>query len=290
MTDINQLAAKIKGNMDSLTFYKPKMASFGMTLSITKGTLQLFWTPPFPDASTGFAKEGEKRYDYDNQMVSSISAYDCFKIMGAWNKLLDGTFEDPNAKDEKYKKRLALMRSDGKLLVLDCVDDKSKTATQPKTLRFSILHQGKAQNYIFRTENGELELFKQMVRHTFTNLPYHKMLYDGVLKSIRQSFMDDGEAKTNNGGPKSQGQSTPTTVKSDDDFLNDVDADFSSSVASTSTTQKTTKRQPASEEDPFEDVLAEPPKKTEKATQKKADVQTITDPEDMDFGFLQGEE
>jgi len=243
MIDLKSLLEGMQFDSKNLTFYKPRMASLGFTISTMARTLQVVLTPPIEGASTGFAKEGEKRYDHDNNVYSSFSPEDAYNILVNWNEILDKSYVSPTANDDKYKHIFSLQRQDGKFIQIEGSEDiKSKLLT----LRIAIRTNSGTLNYILRS-GYELAVFKMLLEHTFKDLIFYSEVIQGVVKQLKKPL----------GALSSGGSSGPAQASSQQSSYSNASStpaadDPNAGIFSDMNSDGTTKSPPVQNETPAE--------------------------------------
>lgn len=216
------LVGKFSMNVGRLEFYNPAIAYFGVDISVSKGVLQIFIALPLDKSKRGFANPGERRYDHENNYVFTLSSEECYAIIRRWDALLAGTYVKPNAKeDDKYKNVFELIHKQRKMFI----GPTTEMTTQKPTLRIGIYdpERSGSANYLLRTANGELEIFKNFVENGYKMLPFMSSFSNGLLKSLKSTLYTMGTNGTNGNGNTSAPASPQESSSGEWDFGGDQD-------------------------------------------------------------------
>ena len=91
--DLNSLLTTMENNTTTLTFFNPAMSALGISVSVMKGTVQLTLCEPFDKSNRGFAKSGEKRFDWPNSIIFSLVPVECYEICKNFDALVSGEYK-----------------------------------------------------------------------------------------------------------------------------------------------------------------------------------------------------
>lgn len=188
-----------------VTFYNPAIASFGMSISVSRASIQIYMAPPIDKNVRGFAKPGEKRYDHPNAFVFGLTLHECFAISQHFDGILHKTWERVQEAgkppiDEKYKHTMEFQHQTRRFFVGPINDSHGRP-----TLRVGIYDpektgDSKMINYILRPENGELDIFRSFMLNAVSLLPFIIAFAGGVVKNFKSAIFEVTSNKSNGNG------------------------------------------------------------------------------------------
>lgn len=85
------------------TVFYGKSATLTLTISLLKQTVGISLSPALNPQASGRPQAGEQRYNYKAACHFALTTVECATLFHTFPAILNGTYEDPTAKDPKYK-------------------------------------------------------------------------------------------------------------------------------------------------------------------------------------------
>ena len=210
--------------MNSLIFYNPSMAAFSLSVSMISGNIRIHLAESLDKSDRSMPQKGEQRYDHPNAMVFGLVIVECAKIVKAFDSIVNGTYINPKATDDKYKNQMTFIHPP-KTITFAPIKNNSGF----DTLRISIYDSEKKHNvgYILREE--ELLVFKQFMIQSITTFPMMQAMANGAVKLLSSAIfsMYNGDSNPNNYGSSSKSNApvnvAPPVVYTEDNPFKDFD-------------------------------------------------------------------
>lgn len=196
---LNQLA---NFTMADVEFYNPKVAHMKLNISLNTGCIQVSMSDALDHNFTGRPQKNQKLFDHDNKVFFSLSPFECSFISRNMQALMNGTFTNPNPKDNMQKAITVNHFDDNnlsKFAIERIVDKDGKVTGLLKVVIFPPKNRkGKTTYYTLRGD--ELVVFRNFINHGATDLPYNSAILKGFIKAFNKATFDVEEYMKKNGG------------------------------------------------------------------------------------------
>jgi len=193
-------------NITQSFFGKGSSVKFDLTMTFN---LRINIASAFdPDRDMKKVQKGEKIYDWENSLKFSITPSEACKLCRNLDKISKGEYVNPEA-NEKYQNIYTMMhKPDENTTSYFSVKPLEKNGkVQPGSLIISInsTKEGKKSNGSYFIKPDEYVIFKELLKRTYENGPYLKMLINAVASLANSSIYAIGN-KDNENGNEEEGE------------------------------------------------------------------------------------
>lgn len=211
--------------MAKTIFYNPKIAAFGIDVSIVSNAIQFEIAKAINPQASGRPQPGSKVYDWDAKAFFSLTADECAVIDSNLNQILDGTYNDPKASDPKYAHVLTLTHfRDNKPSRYSVQRAQDAQGNPINSVTVSISPAG-GQSFFYPLRVEEMLIWRWFIKSGYQRLPYDSAILgaNGAIEKEKRKIEYDkknspgqGQSQGGNQGGYQQNNSAPPGPTFDD--------------------------------------------------------------------------
>jgi len=190
-----------------MQFYNPKMSSLKVGVTLVKGNIQIEMARALNPQAQGRPQAGAKVFDWNNKNFFSLSPGECVGITRSFDRILQGTYEDPDPKapqDLKNVFKVTHFRQNQPSRLFLAPGKDPQGNLNGCMLLTTLPPQSEGQNISFLLRGQELLLFKSYIENGARMLPFIHDCFEAVDRAKKykenQQNQQGGQGGQQSGG------------------------------------------------------------------------------------------